>query len=582
MKISRTKLYTFITATVFCIYSCLSFGASSTRYTNIVSKYDNIKSEKILQQADKLESCGKKDEALILYIIVCNRFSTNSSESEKETCVLAHLKASTIYFDRGNYVNALEMEVNGIKSSEQCKRQIYASRLYNNIGNAYCVFLDYERGIRYYKKAYSFCKEYPDKDIENKILANITGMYTFLGNISEAKKYYMAYEKTRNKKDNTCTFMSGYMKGLIDFNEGKFHEAEKNYRKLAIFAKHKKLKPKYECFAYQELYNTFSATGQRDSMIKYMKQCYTTSHKYRIMHHFPNVLLDISEIYEKEGDINNANKYKSLYLSLKDSLFNTRQFDIVKNAQFQYEIGKTTKELQEMHDKNEARLQTIRKQWVALLLAVIIISFIIVLIVILHRQKKELYDSYHNLYRQNRENINMQKKYEILYKQNKKELYEKQIEIDMLTRKLDEKTKKQKDNSTQQKYKTSNLNEEKQKMIAMKIEEIMENSLEYCNVDFSLDTLAELVNSNSKYVSQVINDTFNKNFNNYINSYRIKLACERLIDVENFGNLTIKGISESVGFKSHTTFINVFRKHVGLTPSMYQAMVIKDSKTYTK
>ena len=41
---------------------------------------------------------------------------------------------------------------------------------------------------------------------------------------------------------------------------------------------------------------------------------------------------------------------------------------------------------------------------------------------------------------------------------------------------------------------------------------------------------------------------------------------------------TIKGIAESVGFKSPTTFINVFKKMVGLTPSMYQNMAKNEMK----
>ena len=73
----------------------------------------------------------------------------------------------------------------------------------------------------------------------------------------------------------------------------------------------------------------------------------------------------------------------------------------------------------------------------------------------------------------------------------------------------------------------------------------------------------------------IINDSFKKNFNAFVNTYRIQTARERLIDVDHYGNLTIKGIAESVGFKSPTTFINVFKKMVGLSPSVYQNMAKK-------
>lgn len=81
------------------------------------------------------------------------------------------------------------------------------------------------------------------------------------------------------------------------------------------------------------------------------------------------------------------------------------------------------------------------------------------------------------------------------------------------------------------KYKTSNLRDIHRNKLAEAITAVMENdSEELCNPEFSLERLAKIVGSNSKYVSQAINEEFNRNFNTYINDYRVKLACERLAD----------------------------------------------------
>ena len=82
--------------------------------------------------------------------------------------------------------------------------------------------------------------------------------------------------------------------------------------------------------------------------------------------------------------------------------------------------------------------------------------------------------------------------------------------------------------------------------------------------------------SNSKYVSQVINGTYHKNFSNYVNEYRIRTACRRLADGERYGHLTVKAVGESVGYRSHATFVNIFRRITGLTPSLYQKMAETD------
>ena len=43
--------------------------------------------------------------------------------------------------------------------SEECEKQPHVAKLYNLIGNAYTYFLDYEKGMNYYKKALAFCRK---------------------------------------------------------------------------------------------------------------------------------------------------------------------------------------------------------------------------------------------------------------------------------------------------------------------------------------------------------------------------------------------------------------------------------------
>lgn len=68
----------------------------------------------------------------------------------------------------------------------------------------------------------------------------------------------------------------------------------------------------------------------------------------------------------------------------------------------------------------------------------------------------------------------------------------------------------------------------------------------------------------------VINDNFQKSFKTYVNEYRIHLACLRMSDTENYGSFTLNAIAESVGFKSYSAFVDVFKKTVGITPSLYK------------
>ena len=90
--------------------------------------------------------------------------------------------------------------------------------------------------------------------------------------------------------------------------------------------------------------------------------------------------------------------------------------------------------------------------------------------------------------------------------------------------------------------------------------------------DFSLQMLADMVESNTKYVSWIINDTYKKNFKTLLNEHRIREACRRLADTEHYGNMTIQAIYEELGYNSAASFIQSFKKVNGITPSMYQKL----------
>ena len=131
----------------------------------------------------------------------------------------------------------------------------------------------------------------------------------------------------------------------------------------------------------------------------------------------------------------------------------------------------------------------------------------------------------------------------------------------------------------QKKYSKSNLSDEQRATLIYRIQEALNNPDVICSNDFSLAKLAKIVGSNTAYVSQVINEQYEQTFSTVVGRYRIKEACRRINDTKNFGHLTLETISEGVGFKSRSTFINAFKRQVGLTPSEYIKMAAEDKET---
>lgn len=121
-------------------------------------------------------------------------------EKEKQTCILAHVEVSKLYITSASYIKALDLGVEGVKLSEECEKQPHVAKLYNLIGNAYTYFLDYEKGMNYYKKALAFCRKYPDRETEYKILCNMTNLCVQQHNLKEANRYYKMSERVRDRK----------------------------------------------------------------------------------------------------------------------------------------------------------------------------------------------------------------------------------------------------------------------------------------------------------------------------------------------------------------------------------------------
>lgn len=114
------------------------------------------------------------------------------------------------------------------------------------------------------------------------------------------------------------------------------------------------------------------------------------------------------------------------------------------------------------------------------------------------------------------------------------------------------------------------LNEVLQKEIWQKLIILLETEHIYRNADLSLAELAEKLDSNTTYVSKVINDVADSNFTTFINRYRVEEACKLLIDPES-SHLSIEGIALTVGFHSKSAFNGAFKRNTGKTPSEYAA-----------
>lgn len=120
------------------------------------------------------------------------------------------------------------------------------------------------------------------------------------------------------------------------------------------------------------------------------------------------------------------------------------------------------------------------------------------------------------------------------------------------------------------KYATSTLSRQQMLDIAARCRKVLEESEEVYNPDFRIDMLAEMTGVPKHHVSQSLNEALGQNFGTFIAETRVRRACAMLTDPGTASTRTIEAIASSVGFRSRSHFVSVFKRITGLTPTDYQ------------
>ena len=117
-------------------------------------------------------------------------------------------------------------------------------------------------------------------------------------------------------------------------------------------------------------------------------------------------------------------------------------------------------------------------------------------------------------------------------------------------------------------YTKSGLKEDQAYEIKNQLEKIIIEKKLFLDENISLPKLAEILSIHPNYLSQIINDKFQKNFYDFINSYRIE-EFKQLVALEKNKNKTFFALALDCGFNSKASFNSSFKKITGITPSEF-------------
>lgn len=299
----------------------------------------------------------------------------------------------------------------------------------------------------------------------------------------------------------------------------------------------------------------FLKAGMNDSAVAYMKR----AELYAISERQTDIIIEatkgLADIYDKVGNKQDARKYRYRWLELQDSLFNLKGLSDVHNLEMAYEAHKFGQKIERLTIEKDFRM----KLFLFSAIGIIILAGMLLVVI---RFNRKLVIKNRNLFQKNLDILALKKSGSEVHRSSDEP--------------LDEPPTDGSDSDPGEDKSAYVMAPADMELLWSRIAEVMADEQVFCNQDFTLQKLSDMLQSNVKYVSQTINQKTGQSFSNYLSEKRIDVACQRFIDNDNYGQLTLEGIIKGVGYKSRSSFTKTFKRHTGLTPSEYRKLALEE------
>ncbi len=532
------------------------------------SKWLSMPMEQLIAMADRDFADGnKKDTALMCYTIAAGRYEGSLPQQHKVMCKDANMRLWSIYFyDFYDYPKCFDCLTRALEIATEAG--IEDANIYLGFGCMYQTISeecnDHELGMtafKYYQQALATGMKTRDDKHTDMACTDVLSMAHGLGGLQQIETTWQQYLQLPERGETWILRRYNKMlyQAFMSVERNRLDEAIGTYDKqLALIDTTQYSRLIY--FTHVEQAKVHARKGDYTSAIATLRQAERIAVDLEMKDCKLEVYGMLAQYYRQQGDRQSREHYYNEYTMLKDTLTNYQQLASVSEMEFRNELKGMEQEMDEVKRHRE----------VMSLVTLVTLGFLVVLAVLLYlvyRKNGELTRSNQSLYQKNVEMLRAEEEQQRM----RRLLQEKQPATTPPAAAPEEPV------NDDVKYKGSHLSDEDKQQLLARILEVMDSSDEIFSSDFSLERLAVLADSKYKYVSQVINEFYQQNFNTFLNSYRIREACKRMGDIAGYGHYTIEAISESVGFKSRSTFVSSFKRITGLTPSQYQRLARQET-----
>ena len=498
----------------------------------VISKFAILSANQLFDTAVYYQKKNSIDTALFCFNLFLNKPETKTDPKYQERRIEAMNKKGLIFVKTESFQNAYNLWLDALDLCEKYNNTKVKAKILNNIGNIFLLFGETGVAESYYFQTLKICED------TASIIKSLLNIY-----ICKSKnKQYDSTLYYLNKALQLCELSNVTSLRIDIFNsfannylKQKLLDSAFYYYKLAL----EELKNNDNLDSKAELFKHFAyylfERKQMDSAIYYCNLSNDIAEQKFSLSVIAENYKTLSEIEKSKGNYKTSLEYLEKHLTLKDSLFGTEKLLNIKQIQRLHEISKTNQQIEQLEFEQQINRRTIFYQKIIW----IILSFFLLLtttgLLIIYFQKRDLNIAYKVLFDQNLAVMDPKIKLSEIHKE---------------------------------RYKKYTLADETQQALLDKILTLMEDTSLICHVEFLVDKLAVLLESNQTYISQTINMALKKNFRSLLNSYRIREA-QRLFAEWDITKYSMESIAFQVGYKSYSGFWRAFKEVTGMLPTYY-------------
>lgn len=521
---SLRKSHVFRLIPLLCLIGLIGVLVTCVPDDNLYRIYSQATVTTLKNRGNKFLSEKQPDSALLYYTMAAGKYTPYLPDSLKIRCAEALHNAGHLYiFNYYDYAAAYSAMLDALDITEECGDTKLLPHIYLNLGNIYLTYHDFDMMRSYYTKAFHSAVQNNEYEVAMIALSTLMTYAVADGNLEGISQELITFDSLQRQGFNASESVIKQRQAIGALERNDWHEAVNILKQASRLNDFGGASERFAIICDNQIAAILNRYHCYDEAIEVVKKTALDTASPLDMR--SGSLEMLSELYASIGSAEASLRYRDMAHRISDSLFRSQQYSMIRDIRETRKIKKLDTQLMAAESK--------RRQWhTAFVVTAVGIVIVSLLIVLLWRQNRQLSQRNRDLFLRHRQLLEAQANERVLRKEQRLDAVRRQ---DILAR----------------------------------IETALEKEELILSNDFSLIRLAAEVDSNTNYVSQVINDEYHKNFNTLLGELRVKISCRRLCDSA-YAHLTIEAIAESTGFKSRSNFITVFKKVTGLTPSQYR------------